>query len=189
MHVLAENEFTVSREWLRMSTPVLVLEKQLRPEAVVELSAHPSHVVRAFEENDRDVDAWLRLHNSVSPQSTHGRYWDRSDFRREFKQLLNPTSEPNSKMMLWLTETQQKVIGSTCVYLSSHRPDAACLNWLAVDADYRRQGIARRLLQTAEQFCVESGVHRIRATTLTTWSAAVRFYQSQGFCSQASIDD
>lgn len=57
------------------------------------------------------------------------------------------------------------------------------INWLVVDPDFRRLGIATQLLRTAEDFAFGCGCRSAHVETLQDWHAAVRFYQRCGYVS------
>ena len=55
------------------------------------------------------------------------------------------------------------------------------LRRMGVDINWRRQGIARRLLETAEEFCRLQGYSRICLSTVMPLEPAIKLYQASGF--------
>ena len=78
----------------------------------------------------------------------------------------------------WVAETEH-VIGMVGVERLSN--SQAELRRMAVDAAFRRRGIARRLLQVAEAFCRDSGYESIVLSTSELQVAAMRLYEASGY--------
>ncbi len=83
------------------------------------------------------------------------------------------------KDRLWIAEQDGKMAG--CIAIVS-RPEAqAQLRWFLVHPDYRGQGLGRRLLGEAIQFCRECRAKSIYLWTIRNLRSAVHLYQSVGF--------
>jgi GNAT superfamily N-acetyltransferase len=86
----------------------------------------------------------------------------------------------------WLAETSNdEAIGSAGAVIDQHPPDPANLSGqtgyimnLVTDPRYRRQGIARRLMQTILDWLAEQGITHM---TLHTTQAGYSLYEELGF--------
>jgi putative acetyltransferase len=67
------------------------------------------------------------------------------------------------------------------VGIERHDGDSAELRRMAVASAYRKKGIARALLETAEAFCREHGYRRMVLSTSELQQAASHLYQSSGY--------
>jgi GNAT superfamily N-acetyltransferase len=79
----------------------------------------------------------------------------------------------------WVVETEGQVVGMVAL----QRKDAATceLRRMAVDARYRRKGLGRRLLETAEAFARQQGYAGIVLTTITPLQPAIALYEGMGY--------
>ena len=82
-----------------------------------------------------------------------------------------------AKLLLLTLLTSLLLLGA------EHAPEGgwAQLHWLAVRRDWRQRGIARALVEWASQQAGQAGCVELRADTLRSWQASVRFYQALGF--------
>ena len=80
----------------------------------------------------------------------------------------------------WVASINGRVVGMVGI----QRRDAHTgeLRRMGVEIDWRRQGIARRLLKTAEEFCRRQGYTRLRLSTVTPLKPAIQMYQDSGYC-------
>lgn len=68
-------------------------------------------------------------------------------------------------------------------------PGAAVrIGLFAVDSACRRQGIGRRLMVRAEQYCVQQRAAELRVATQAENRQACLFYESQGFAIASAVD-
>ena len=72
----------------------------------------------------------------------------------------------------------ERVIGTVMVGYDGHR---GAINYLGVDPAYRRRGIARLLLQAAEERLRALGCPKINLLVRQTNLAVIAFYESVGY--------
>ena len=75
-----------------------------------------------------------------------------------------------------------QIVGTVMAGYDGHR---GWVNYLAVDATYRRRGLAASLMQEAERRLLALGCPKINPQVRTTNSAAQRFYERIGY----TVDD
>ncbi|UCG24287.1 MAG: GNAT family N-acetyltransferase [Chloroflexota bacterium] len=100
--------------------------------------------------------------------------------------FLEVLANPNK--MLIVAEAGGRLVGQILIIDSVNMDDPIYrprryldVDELAVLAEYRRQGIGRRLMQAAEQFAAESGIPTVE---LNVWEAnpqALSFYERLGY--------
>ena len=97
--------------------------------------------------------------------------------------FLEVLANPNK--MLIVAEVDGRVAGQILIIDSVsvddpiHRPRRYLeIDELAVLAEYRRQGIGRRLMQAAEQFAADRGIPTVELSVWEANSQAFSFYQS-----------
>ena len=139
--------------------------------------------VRNFAGGD-DVETWLELrHRAFARERLGVRRWDAADFEREFlaKSWWNPEH-------MWLAEAKGMLasapspVGTVTLALRGSGDEAKpAVHWLAVLPRWRRRGIARLLLANLEAVCWDLGYRQVWLETHTAWSAAMRFYDRQGY--------
>jgi GNAT superfamily N-acetyltransferase len=109
--------------------------------------------------------------------------------------------EPLPEMSIWLVaEVAGEAVGDAYAQLQAPMADAAVqpqrdvgrrrayLDYLAVQARYRGQGIGGRLLQAVEQWARDNGAELISTdTNLRSNFGAVEFYEKHGYEKQAVI--
>ena len=82
--------------------------------------------------------------------------------------------------MLWIAETATgEVIGSIAIVKIDD--NTAQLRWLVLDERYQGQGIGRRLIADALEFCKEQRYHLVLLWTIDFLHAARHLYESYGF--------
>jgi len=98
------------------------------------------------------------------------------------KDLLDNLSK--GKKILFLAYSNAKVVG----YLLTDKQDVGVAfgHWLAVDKDFRKQGIASSLLDYWENDALEQGAHMLR---LWTTENDVSFYKNRGFTMAGLMPD
>jgi putative acetyltransferase len=79
----------------------------------------------------------------------------------------------------WVTVAGEKIVGMFGLERSS--PDAMELRRMYVDPDMRRHGIARQMLQFAEQECCRQNVKRLDLSTSELQSEALSLYRNSGY--------
>ena len=79
----------------------------------------------------------------------------------------------------WIAEAGGNVIGM--VGLQRRDPGTCELRRMAVEIGWRRKGIARSLLETAEDFARAKGFRSIVLSTITTLQPAISLYEGTGY--------
>jgi GNAT superfamily N-acetyltransferase len=108
--------------------------------------------------------------------------------------------EPVPDDRLWLVaELDGQAVGEVQAFVEEPLEDAQSqaqldlalrrvyVNYLAVQARFRSQGIGRRLLDAVEQWARELGAQLLVTDTNLRSERAVRFYEQQGFTRQSVI--
>lgn len=83
------------------------------------------------------------------------------------------------RQKVWIVEKDEKIVGSVAIVMFSDR--VAQLRWLLLDTTVRGQGIGRRLVKEALEFCRIAGYSSVFLWTVDTLMAAKNLYQSFGF--------
>jgi len=81
---------------------------------------------------------------------------------------------------LWVALDEEEIIGSIAV-VKADEDHSAQLRWFQVDAEYQGQGIGKRLLDTALQFCCGQAYTHVFLWTFRTLDAAHHLYETFGF--------
>ena len=90
---------------------------------------------------------------------------------------LHYLSEPGGNF--WVAEASGQVVGTAGVQRQSE--EVAELRRMAVDIRWRRQGIARRLLEQVEGFALQHGYKRLSLSTITPLKPAISMYERAGY--------
>ena len=80
---------------------------------------------------------------------------------------------------LWLAELDCRLVGSLGIV--GRDGGAAQLRWVLVHPDGRGQGLGRRLLDEALDFCRATGYRSVFLWTVSPLAAAARLYAAAGF--------
>lgn len=80
---------------------------------------------------------------------------------------------------LWIAESAGRIVGSVAIVSAS--ADEAQLRWFLVAPQVRGQGLGKRLLGEAVEFCRQAGYRSIFLWTVSALSAAAHLYQAAGF--------
>lgn len=81
----------------------------------------------------------------------------------------------------FVAEEDDRWIGLVGCFREDDDPHAAKIFAMWVEPDARRRGVARALLETAEQWLVERGVREIRLSVSNANDAARTLYARQGY--------
>jgi ribosomal protein S18 acetylase RimI-like enzyme len=101
--------------------------------------------------------------------------------------LIVPANNPNRDIERKLKVTpglflvailDGKIVGTCMAGYEGHR---GWINYLAVAPDYRRQGIATRLMEVAEMKLKELGCPKINLQVRTTNTEVIQFYERIGY--------
>ena len=111
-------------------------------------------------------------HTLGYPASTH-----------KVRARLLPIVDSNDNCVLVACAADGTVVGWVHVFLALRieTDEFAELGGLVVAEDQRGQGIASRLMRTAENWTIARGVNRMRVRSRSTRTAAHAFYQNLGF--------
>lgn len=125
----------------------------------------PTVLIRPFREADRAavIDLWVRCHLVVP--------WNDPDLDISRKLRVRPE-------WFLVGDSVGRVIATLMVGYEGHR---GWLNYLAVDPDFRRQGIGRLLVLRAEAILREAGCPKICLQVRTANDAALEFYRALDF--------
>lgn len=102
-------------------------------------------------------------------------------------ELLRPWNDPGQDIdrklrvhphLFLVAEADGRLVGSVMAGYEGHR---GWLNYLAVSADYRRQGIGRRLVAEAERLLLAMGCPKLNLQIRTDNPAVVDFYRKLGY--------
>jgi len=122
-------------------------------------------ILRQFIENDRaEVIALWTLCGLTRPQNNPSRDIDR-------KINENPR-------YIFIAECDAKIVGTIMVGYDGHR---GWLNYLAVHPEYRRRGIATKMIDEAKRALMELGCPKINLQVRSSNINAKMFYKSIGF--------
>jgi N-acetylglutamate synthase-like GNAT family acetyltransferase len=80
---------------------------------------------------------------------------------------------------IWIVEKEGRIVGSAAIVKFSEKE--AQLRWLLLDPEVRGQGLGRRLVKEALDFCREAGYSSVFLWTVNTLPIAAQLYQSVGF--------
>ena len=143
--------------------------------------------VRQFRAEDADAvrDLFAHAQDDVAESYSHTAA-DREGFHEYIDGALNHDlahversylQRPGSNF--WIAEMDGQTVGCIGAY---RRDDAeAEIRRLAVDRSARRQGVASRLLDQAEEFCRDAGYARAIVWTANHMTAAIAFLQHRGY--------
>jgi ribosomal protein S18 acetylase RimI-like enzyme len=95
----------------------------------------------------------------------------------------NPTRDIERKLkvtpgLFLVAILDGKIVGTCMAGYEGHR---GWINYLAVAPDYRRQGIATRLMEVAEMKLKELGCPKINLQVRTTNTEVIQFYERIGY--------
>jgi len=112
-------------------------------------------------------------------------FWDDCEFEEEFKNYKKIIGSENE--ICYLYKIQEHYTGF--LHLSSRNDyvegaadlPIACLEAIYVKPDYQKQGIAKKMIDFAENWCREKGYKQLASDTSTTNIASIDFHNKIGF--------
>jgi ribosomal protein S18 acetylase RimI-like enzyme len=122
-------------------------------------------VIRPFVDADRE--AVVALWNGC------GLVVPWNDPARDIARKLSQQRE-----MFLVAEQDGRIVGTVMAGFDGHR---GSVNYLAVDPNTRKQGIARRLMSEAERLLAEAGCPKINIMVRRSNPAAAGFYGALGY--------
>ena len=78
----------------------------------------------------------------------------------------------------------EKIVATLMAGYDGHR---GWINYLGVDPDFQRQGLARTIMGEAERLLLESGCPKINLQIRADNEDAIRFYEKIGFAQDAVV--
>ena len=103
------------------------------------------------------------------------------EFRFDRESMRAFAEEPNAIVRIALLASG-KIVGFVIVHLESiEEKQRAYVVTLDVAEEYRRRGVAQRLLSQAEEYAAASGAKWMELHVFTGNSGAIRFYESSGY--------
>ena len=90
-----------------------------------------------------------------------------------------------STCFLAFTEPDRKTVG---VILTGHDGRRGIIHHMCVHPDYRRQGIARMLVQTAEEALRREGITKVFGLVFKNNEAANAFWEEQGYSLRTNLN-
>ena len=79
----------------------------------------------------------------------------------------------------WVVLSDSRVVGM--FGLEPSGPGAMELRRMYVDPDFRRRGIAQEMMRAAEDYCLNTGQHRLDLSTSEIQFEALAFYRQAGY--------
>jgi GNAT superfamily N-acetyltransferase len=79
---------------------------------------------------------------------------------------------------IWLLTVEDQLAG---ILVLVHEPETMLLYSVAIQPEYQKQGLGRRLLAWAEQEALEAGYHSIRLYTNELFVDNIRLYKKLGY--------
>jgi len=85
----------------------------------------------------------------------------------------------SSRERIWIAEKGGKIVGSAAIVKFSEKE--AQLRWLLLDPDVRGQGLGRRLVEEALDFCRRAEYSSVFLWTVNTLPVSAMLYRAMGF--------
>jgi len=106
--------------------------------------------------------------------------WQRCDLLRPWNDPVKDMARKMTDSPEWflLGELQGQVVACVMAGYDGHR---GWLNYLAVDPEYQRQGLARQLVQHAEALLLQAGCPKINLQVRSSNQGVIAFYQQLGY--------
>ena len=127
--------------------------------------AIPEIKIRVFQDSDRAdvIDLWHRC-NLVVPQN---------DPRQDIDKKLEVQSD-----LFFVGTISKQIVATAMAGYDGHR---GWIYYLAVDPDYQRKQIGRRMMEKAEAVLKERGCPKINLQVRTSNRGVIAFYERLGF--------
>ncbi len=106
--------------------------------------------------------------------------WQRCDLLRPWNDPVKDMARKMADSPEWflLGEVDGQVVAGVMAGYDGHR---GWLNYLAVDPEYQRQGLARQLVQHAEALLLQAGCPKINLQVRSSNQGVITFYQQLGY--------
>lgn len=103
--------------------------------------------------------------------------WFGQAFRSELEALPQPYAPPDGRLVLALEGDEL----AGCAALRAHGPDTVELRRLWVRRPHRKQGVARRLLESHIDWARDAGFRTARMEVLSVMPQAEKLFRAMGF--------
>jgi ribosomal protein S18 acetylase RimI-like enzyme len=125
----------------------------------------PEFKIRLFQDSDRSdvIELWHRC-NLVVPQN---------DPQHDIDMKLKAQSD-----LFFVGTVSNKIVATVMAGYDGHR---GWIYYLAVDPDYQRKHIGRRMMEKAESVLKKRGCPKINLQVRTSNQAVISFYKRLGF--------
>ena len=97
----------------------------------------------------------------------------------ELSELLNRFDETRDGF--WVATVNGRIVGSVAIDGKEVQTDGARLRFFVVDPEFQGQGLGRRLLREAIEFCRRSNFRRLYLSTFAGLDPARHLYEKFGF--------
>lgn len=119
--------------------------------------------------------------------------WDSTEQSRRAMNPVDDTREGIARYLrrnpttcfLACTEDTRQIVG---VILTGHDGRRAIVHHMCVHPDYRRQGIARRLVRQAEEALIQEGITKIFGLVFKDNDPANAFWEEQGYTLRTNLN-
>ncbi|MFY0255760.1 GNAT family N-acetyltransferase [Chitinophaga sp. 30R24] len=124
-----------------------------------------------------DVGYLIYLHGYLYAQESGYNLEFETYVCKTFYEFLPAYNPGKDRMFLAIADNQ--IVGSVAILASSRH--LAQLRWFLIHPDYRGQGLGKRLLQEAVDFCREKNYQKVYLMTTSMQEAAIALYKKAGF--------
>ncbi len=138
-----------------------------------------------FSDGPAIVDMWMTLQRQIDsyPPATFGAA-DETAQLEKFVTMLEHSMEMESSLIL-VTTLDDQPVGTLSIYITERSgyadPETALLVSVWVDAEQRRLGIARKMLEMARRWATSQGVISLQVGWHPGNKEADAFWKAQGF--------
>lgn len=137
----------------------------------------------AYSDFEAVADLWTRVNRELAPAGMEALFeqYIATAIEDELARLLDIFSSAR-RNAFWVVEPadcSQLIIGTFGI--ESHSIETTELRRMYIDAAWRGQGLAQRMLGTAEDMARAHGFSRMIVSTADVQRAAFRFYTKSGF--------
>jgi GNAT superfamily N-acetyltransferase len=142
---------------------------------------HARLAIRRYAEADHAAvrDLFVRINAELAPPALRAAFesYVAASLRDEIGRLTDYYAEKQGSF--WVAQDGDLLAGM--FGLEGVGSAAAELRRMYVDAPYRRRGLARQMLEHAEQVCREAGTPVLTLSTSELQQAALAFYRDAGY--------
>ena len=140
-----------------------------------------SFVISPFkaEHSDAVRDLFIRVNRLLAPphMTDAFEHYIIESLEQEIDRIPQYYAEKEGQF--WVVLSKNHVVGM--FGLEPSGPNAMELRRMYVDPDFRRRGIAQEMMRAAEDYCRNTGQHRLDLSTSEVQSEALAFYRQAGY--------